>query len=95
MGNKMDKDKCKARLIYRAVILWFGAITQSEASLVDITPEMHTNKFIEDKSGQLEIYPNKIDQELIISLRNKFEDIPYGLSTKKTVYDKIREKSRG
>ncbi|KAF0987572.1 LOW QUALITY PROTEIN: hypothetical protein HZS_1484 [Henneguya salminicola] len=66
-----------------------STVTQSKTALAVISPEIHKNKFIDDKLDQLEIYPDKIYQELIISLGNKLKDIPFAISTKK-----IR-KSRG
>ncbi|KAF0985456.1 hypothetical protein HZS_1799 [Henneguya salminicola] len=61
--SKVGKDNYKARLIVsnRNIVARgehvckIRTITQSEDALVEITPEMHKNKFIDDKSDQLNI----------------------------------------
>ncbi|KAF0985743.1 hypothetical protein HZS_1739 [Henneguya salminicola] len=50
-----------------------------------------TSKSKDIKASKLDILPDKIFQDLLTSLREKFYRSPYTIPTKKTVYSKIRE----
>ncbi|KAF0986159.1 hypothetical protein HZS_5517 [Henneguya salminicola] len=93
------RDKCNARLVVKNDFITTKGnhcCKQIRSEKADI-PEFETSpndfvdKFIKEKASKVDLYPNSIYQELLIVLRDKFQEYPYNIPSKDKIFSKIRE----
>ncbi|KAF0986027.1 hypothetical protein HZS_515, partial [Henneguya salminicola] len=57
----------------------------------NLTPESFVDTFILEKTSQLNLYPNQIFRDLLLTMRDQFVHTPYSTPSKNQLYSAIRE----
>ncbi|KAF0986320.1 hypothetical protein HZS_5655 [Henneguya salminicola] len=92
-------DKCNARLNVKndfSTTKGNHSCKQIISEKADI-PELETSpndfvdKFIDEKASKVDLYPNAIYQELLIVLRDKFQEYAHNIPSKDKIFSKIRK----
>lgn len=98
MCSNVDKDNCRARLIVdcnRTVVKGIHSCMQAKRICQirnnEVSVDIFIQNFIEEKSRQLELYPDRIYKELLAAVSENFSQVPYRLPNKNTVYSRIRQ----
>lgn len=88
---------CKARLIRRDNIITEKGFHTCGSQIVslsitnpDISATDYINRFLSDKSSQLNLGSSNIYRELLLSLSEKYVNLPYTIPSKSSVYSTIR-----
>ncbi|KAF0985619.1 hypothetical protein HZS_1324, partial [Henneguya salminicola] len=58
---------------------------------LETSPKDFVDKLIDEKASKVDLYPNAIYQELLIVLRDKFQEYPYNIPSNDKIFSKIRE----
>lgn len=91
------KTGCKARLLKNGQTIKEKGVHTCGAKMVlvnihndEMSPTDFINRFLADKSSQLSLCPSQIYQTLLLSLRDRFVNVPYAIPSKSTIYSTIR-----
>lgn len=96
--SECDSKNCKARLtkteekiVLRGIHCCNSTLPIAiNSEISEITTAKFIENFIDDASSKLELYRNKIFEQLLLKLSENYPNIPYKIPCKKIVYSKIR-----
>ncbi|KAF0986341.1 hypothetical protein HZS_3848 [Henneguya salminicola] len=82
--NRSLTDKCNARIVVKNDFITTKGnhsckqIRSEKADILELetSPNDFVDKFIQEKASKVDLYPNAIYQELLIVLRDKFQEYP-------------------